>query len=245
MRKMDSRLKNFDNCVSALQSGNFIFMSKGISELLKTVVDSEFLSSVITQTRQNFSYEDEFRRARVILPEKDGEIRSKLILPEGDERRFTFITYLLSEMDLGKRDPFKFISEYFPARDKQESYNLFCKELISEYSVCAHNIAKVVYNEAYDLRKDFFASDIKLSDEDKQELCAFFGGFSKIKLKGSPDAKKDFRLLLDAVIASSESGNARLVALFATSLKFALTELKAPQSVVKDMLKLLENKRII
>lgn len=244
--KMDNRLKDFDNCIVALRSGSFILMSKGISDLLKTVVASEFLTRTVTETRKTFSYEEEFKRARVPLPEIDGEPRSTLALPEGDEKRFTFITYLLSEMDIGKRDPFRFLSEYFYSADKQSSYERFCNELLSEYSVCAHNIAKVVFNEADSFaNKDFFASSVTLANEDWSDLYGFFNSLYDVKAKGSVSERSEFNVLVDAAVNAIRIKNARLLSILAISLKFAMKQLKISGGCVSDMIKLLESKNLI
>ena len=137
--KTQNDLFLFTERANAMIESKYILAAKKISSLLKGIVSVPFLMDNVTHCLKSFSYATEFARNRRFVAD-GSQMKTKLTLPVDKVKLFTFVFCLLAEIDSGARDFTKFLDEYFASSSLNESYEIFCAEIIVPFKKAGENI---------------------------------------------------------------------------------------------------------
>ena len=224
----------FDERVNALIESKYILADKRIASLLKGIVSNSYLMDVVSESLKTFSYATEFARNRLMVSDGDG-VKSRMTLPVDKVRLFTFVFCLLAEIDAGKRDFSKFLTEYFGEENANESFKRFCGEIIVPFKKAGEALLKDTDNDAQekeDERKGalYFGSETVFISAATSD--ALISACSRIKTKldkdfqGGGEQRAECMELADAFINAVMSRNPKLIRIVWIGLKYTLKSVR-------------------
>jgi len=117
-----------------VRNSNLIFVDKKLRNVLKCLAFYEEFRTVLAYCNKNFDYEAEKRKALTTLG--DSHI---LRLPKNQKTLVALVSNMLVEFDAGVMDILAFSATFFPAENKQESFDTLCVKLLEPFKLAIVN----------------------------------------------------------------------------------------------------------
>lgn len=150
----------FSSRVDAVINSKIIISDRAIAQLLKCIASVDEFTECIRNSLTQYPYVNEFSRARIEYPTKDGTMKYKLNIPSETNRLFTFVVCLLTELDNKRRNILDFLREYFSSTNNNDSYVKFCESVLIPFKSAGERILGAEVPVVVDLYKEaeeFFA----------------------------------------------------------------------------------------
>ena len=157
----------YDACTDA-KHAKFILAENKISEILRAIVNSPDLVSVVSDSLAGFNFSSEFNKIQV----KNEMRRINIILPKDPNKLVAIVFSLLGEIDAHRVDFHDFIFSYFDAGGSTllECYDRFVQTIILPFrdTLCELAGYEVEGDEYDEPNDDEYADDVDV-DEDWDE----------------------------------------------------------------------------
>ena len=105
----DKKIQVFFNACSDMKSSKFILAETKISAILRSIVNSPELVSIVSDALAGFNFSTEFNKIQV----KNEMRRINLVLPNDQQKLVAIVFSILSEIDAKRLDFHDFIYSYF------------------------------------------------------------------------------------------------------------------------------------
>lgn len=124
----DKKVKVFFDACSDMKSSKFILAETKISAILKSIVNSPELVSIVSDSLAGFNFSTEFNKIQV----KNEMRRVNIVLPTDPQKLVAIVFSLLGEIDAKRVDFHDFIYSYFDAGGSQliECFDKFVNTVI-------------------------------------------------------------------------------------------------------------------
>ena len=177
-----------------VRNSNLVFVDKKLRNVLKCLAFYEEFRTVLAYCNKGFDYEAEKRRALTTLG--DSNI---LRLPKNQKNLVALVAGMLVEFDAGVMDILSFSTAFFPAENKQESFDTLCVKLLEPFKLAIVNfVVEGIKEEAPEIshQVEFASSGLmgqveyllinmakavqaaEIEDELRKELSMMLEGFS-------------------------------------------------------------------
>lgn len=203
-QQIDLFLKKCDE----LMQSKFIIADTKIGELLKAIATSDLLYAFFREITKNFDYPAAREKYMNYMPEGTVNKR-KLLFPENAEERLAFVFCLFVDFDAGRIDLGAFLQEYF-----YEDGSVY-----GSFYAFSNQVVKPFRNA---VRTLFYGGRIARGKaEGRGELAAFASREREaVYASRLPDARKvEALVILNALSAQAEKGDARLIAALITGYR--------------------------
>ena len=230
----ENELAVFDERVNALIESKYILADKRIASLLKGIVSGSYLMSVVEESLKTFSYATEFARNRLLVSDGDG-VKARMTLPVDKVRLFTFVFCLLADIDAGKRDFTKFLTEYFGEETANDSFRRFCGEIIVPFKKAGESLLKDTDSDAQEKEEErkgalyFGAETVYISaavTDAVSSACARIKTKLDKDFQGGGEQRAECMELVDAFLNAVMSRNPKLIRIVWTGLKYTLRSVR-------------------
>lgn len=179
--KQSINIDKFLISVNNMIESKYILIDRRISDILLSIADTHEVYNLVAECMVNFDFKQEWKKATTTNVMK---------LPQGDEKRISFIFCLLNNIDDKNLDATNVLEKYFSYDSKISPYELFCRNVIAELgrlvvkklNIDSNNsevIENVEFAKAIEIAAvtDEFSVLVKLLDD----FCAFLVSQKKIK----------------------------------------------------------------
>lgn len=120
-------LDSFSKNVEEFVNSKFLLVETRLSKFLSSIAKNKLLYSLIESCLQNFNFEQKF---------KEVTADDKFTLPSKAEDLIAIVFCILVEADNKKLNFYKFLTQYFNAREVDESFRKFNESVIIPFKNC-------------------------------------------------------------------------------------------------------------
>ncbi len=249
----ESELVTFNERVNALIESKYILADKRIASLLKGIVAGPYLMSVVEESLKTFSYAAEFARNRLLISDGD-KVKAKLTLPVDKVRLFTFVFCLLAEIDAGKRDFTKFLTEYYGEDTANDGFRRFCGEIIVPFKKAGESLLKDTDSDVQEREEEkkgaqyFNVETVYITAAGTDGVAATCG---KIKTKldkdfhGGGEQRAECMEVVDAFLNAVMSRNPKLIRIAWIGLKYTLKSVRGFEREIASLKNILVDGNLI
>lgn len=223
-----------ERCNSMMES-KFIMSSNCIVAILKVVASIPCLTNYVVKCSQNFSFDQEFEKAAS---------SSKFCLPSSNLDKVAFITSLLYKFDRKEIDLTKFIKVYFPSNDFENSYRMFCQDIIAPYLIAFNGILK----EEDEVKPIVVDDNISLIDAIKNQVVQYITGLISIVSDDDmlkDEKKSDYLEVLNGFYYAFELNNVKMIKVVWIGLKSLLANYRLANSYMQAIEKILSQYAVL
>lgn len=166
----DQKIQTFYKACSDMKSSKFILAETKISAILRSIVNSPELVSIVSDALAGFNFSTEFNKIQV----KNELRRVNLVLPADQQKLVAIVFSLLSEIDAHRLDFHDFIYSYFDAGGSPlvECFGRFVSTIIIPFRNTLCELAGFEVpstNEAEDDEEEKEDEEKPMEDEDYDE----------------------------------------------------------------------------
>lgn len=227
------KIEEFYNSCTDLLNAKLILADAKISKILKSVMASSDLISVIGETLVNFNFDNEFSKAQV----KNEMTTLYFQLPSEKEKIVALVFGMLSECDTHQLDLHGFIKDFFVDEDEDMSKGFadFVHSVVFPFRDALCEMAGYSVKQEQKVEE----KDMEVQEEqvDKGVLHAFFDDITVIltQIKESvsldrkvkPDRRDELNITIDALLQSIELCNLKIMNALMISLNYLLQPIKS------------------
>ena len=123
--KQTINIDNFLFSISNMLKSKYILIDRRISDILLSIADTREVYNLIAECMVNFDFKNEWKKATTTNVMK---------LPASEEKRISFIFCLLNNLDDKNLDATNVLEKYFSYDSTVSPYELFCRQVIAEFS---------------------------------------------------------------------------------------------------------------
>ncbi len=164
----EQSLKRFIEKADWVISGNYLFASKKIEDMLIALSSSRLLFEIIEHCC-NGENPDKLKAKYFVAG--DGIGSGSFTMPEKQTQAVALCIYVLKEIADGDIDFSKFLATYFPGKDvSHENYNCFINTLIVPFKNTVKTLAETVISAKEIRDRRGSSAEKKVCDIDKQYL---------------------------------------------------------------------------
>lgn len=250
----DYNLQVFTQRVNTLIESKLILTDKAIANLLKIITITKPMLDSVTQSLKEVSYATEFLRAKTTLTRPNGEIVSKLKLPQIETRLFAFVVCLLTEFDSGRRNLVEFLQEFYTNEDSNLSYVQFADAVLKPFKRAGEHILQGFNPTAVDDKDEikaqnyFAAEKIYINSvvlEDMLEEIAKIKQKFEVEAFYSQQAKSDCEDMINALINALKSKNPKLIKIVWIGFVNTLKGYKSVDAFVRNIYSMLVDNNLL
>lgn len=217
-----------ERCNSMMES-KFIMSNNCIIAILKVVTAMPCLTNYLIKCSQNFSFDQEYSKATST---------SKFILPSDGKTKVAFITNLLYRFDRKEIDLTKFIKTYYPSDDFENSYRIFCQNIIAPYMIAFNGIL----TEEDEVKSIVIDENISLVEAIKSQVVDYITGLIKIVTEDDTikdEKKSNYLVLLEGFYYAFEINNVKMIKVVWIGLKSVFANYRTGSSYMQAIEKIL------
>ncbi len=124
----NQKIQTFYNACTDMKNAKFILAETKISAILRSIVNSPELVSIVSDSLAGFNFSNEFNKIQV----KNDMRRINIILPNNPQKLVAIVFSLLGEIDSHRLDFHDFVYSYFDAGGSSllECYNKFVSGVV-------------------------------------------------------------------------------------------------------------------
>lgn len=239
----------YDLCTDTLKA-KFILADAKIFKILKTIVSSPELISVVGETLIKFNFESEFKKA---VNKNGGYLQ--LELPNEKSKLVAFVFSLLSEFDSHRLDLHTFVNDYYGGNEGKklvDCYEDFVRTVIFPFRDAMCELMGVNFEGEDDMKIKLEDADIEnvgvanrnasepVYEEDVEKddlLSVFFSDVSSILTqiqetinvdrKIKDDRRDELNITIDAIMLCLELGSLKILNALLISLNNLLMPIKS------------------
>lgn len=159
-----TKIQAFYNACTDAKYAKFILAESKISEILRAIVNSPELVSVVSDSLAGFNFSSEFNKIQV----KNEMRRINIMLPKDPNKLVAIVFSLLGEIDAHRVDFHDFIFSYFDAGGSTllQCYDKFVETIIFPFrDTLCELVGYEVEDEEEETEDDEYANDVDV-DED-------------------------------------------------------------------------------
>lgn len=240
----------YDACTDTLNA-KFILADAKIFKILKTIVSSPELISVVGETLVKFNFDNEFANAQV----KNDNDSLYLKLPKEKSKLVAFVFSLLSEFDSHRLDLHTFINDYFSGNESKsllECYEEFVKTVIFPFRDAMCDLVGVDFGgvdmdtsiEEADLEtagvvRNRVSEPLDVDDVDEKDdlISQFYEDISgilsqiqetiNVDRKIKDDRRDELNITIDAILLCLDIGSLKILNALLISLNNLLMPIKS------------------
>ena len=227
----------FCQACDELKNSKIILADAKVSKVLRSIVSSPTLVEIIGDALVGYNYANELSKCTTT----DLEGNMHIELPAEPYRVIALVFSILTEFDTRRLDLQEFVEQYFAAENLTESFNRFCNELIVpfrnflcewvEYKTKKGSNDMPVTEEVFDAREEIEEEDDECGVDTAEALFADLKVIlNQIKETVNLDTKikqdrlDDLNITIDALLATIELGNFKIL----NALLISLNNMLAP-----------------
>lgn len=228
----------FNAMCDELVSSKLIMSNQKIRMLLRCLAYYDELRDAVDECKRNFDYEREYSRAIVNLG-----TATMFRMPLSPRKKVALTVCLLLDFDEPRRDFVKFMLDFFPAADRQQSYAAFCENVIEPFREAMLSVLQgkaVEVDEPAPLVRD--AQKIEVNAAISEQAEHYIN--SAVKFIKESNLEENFRndlvFMLDNFKVVLDMRDAQLIKAYWIGLKYILKSNRVSVKIISAIEEILE-----
>ncbi|MEG2450263.1 MAG: hypothetical protein RSB09_00870 [Clostridia bacterium] len=212
-----------------MQNSNIILVDKKLRAALKCLAYYDEFRVALSYCNQGFDYDAEKQKSLLCVGE-----RKAFKMPRSQKNIVALISHLLMEFDSGTMDLLTFASEYFPAENKQDSYEKCFVSVVEPFKLAL--VGLVVDGIEDDtpeaIRNVEFVSS-GLQQQTEYLLVAFVKAVQEAQIE--VELRNDFMIMFEGLASALDTRDTLMIRAMWLGIKLALTSHKLAQKDIEKM----------
>lgn len=188
----DKKIQVFYDACTELKSTKFILAETKISAILKSIVNSPELVSIVSDALAGFNFSNEFNKIQV----KNEMRRINIILPQDPQKLVAIVFSLLGEIDAHRVDFHDFIYTYFDAGGSPliACFEKFVSTIVLPFrdTLCELAGYEVQENDFDDEEETEFDADNEAEDEEESSFSNPFDEDEEEEVEAEEDSGYEY-----------------------------------------------------